>query len=194
MTAAMPEPPGIDPAKAKILRAATRIVAEQGAEQVSLAAVSLASGVSLAVVKAHFKRSGDLLRRLAIDGFEDLHSDIIRAERDLERSLPMRGAARALFNFALSRTALFVLMFVDRLSIRDEAVQAAEGAAFRGFEAKLMSDDQIPAEHRRNAALALWALGRGMAAVLAAHPGRTPPRSILEDLLVGVSYLVNDPT
>ena len=65
MTAAMPEPPGIDPAKAKILRAATRIVAEQGAEQVSLAAVSLASGVSLAVVKAHFKRSGDLLRRLA---------------------------------------------------------------------------------------------------------------------------------
>jgi len=141
----------------------------------------------------YFENKDDLLLNLAIRGFEDLRSDIVQFQENPEYISPMRGGARAFFTFAQSQPALFSLMFDERLMARHEALRDAEDRTFLAYEAAVRADDQIPAQYQAVAAFALWALGRGMTAIISSYPGGQPPPDVLAKLFAGASYLINHP-
>lgn len=186
---AVPEIPGV---KAKVLNAAAGILAAQGVEDLSLRAIAETAGIGLASIYHYFANKDELLLSLALEGFEDLRRALLAGQAEPEMP-PMRGAARAFFAFAQARPALFSLMFSERLLTRNEVLREAEHRMFLAYKAAVEADGRIPAHHQENAAYALWALGRGMAAVIASYPGGQPPAELLQKLFAGGAYLINHP-
>ena len=182
--------PGV---KARALTAAATILAEQGADDLSLRAIAEAAGIGLASIYHYFANKEALLLSLAQMGYEDLRRDI-EGSRSVHPSVsPMRAGARAFFAFAQSRPSLFSLMCNERLLARHETLREAEHRMFLAYKAAVEADERIPPRHQENAAYALWALGRGMAAIIASHPGGQPPPELLQKLFAGGAYLIDHP-
>jgi AcrR family transcriptional regulator len=179
--------------RAKALSAAAALLASQGAEALNLRAIAETAGIGLASIYHYFESKEDLLLSLALAGFEDLRRDILAYQKDPEFASPMRGGARAYFSFVETRPQLFSLMFNERLLARRESLRAAEMGVFLAYRAAVEADDRIPPQHQENAAFALWALGRGMAAIIASYPGGQPPAELMTRLFAGAAYLINHP-
>ena len=103
----------------------------------------------------------------------------------------MRGGARAFFHFAETRPELFSLMLGEKLLSRHSALREAEYRMFEAYKAAVLRDDRIPAPRRENAAHALWALGRGMAAIIASYPPGHRPPAVMEKLAAGAAWLID---
>ena len=183
----------IESLKSKALKAALTILATHGVQELNLRAIAETAGIGIASMYHYFDGKDDLLLNLAIRGFEDLRADILRCQRDPEYVSPMRGGARAFFTFAQGQPALFSLMFDEGLMARHAALREAEHNTFLAYEASVLADDQIPKQYQEVAAFALWALGRGMAAILSSYPGAQPPEDVFLKLFAGASYLINHP-
>lgn len=177
--------------KAKVLNAATGILATQGVEDLSLRAIAETAGIGLASIYHYFAGKDELLLSLALEGFGDLRRVLIAARTNPELT-PMRGAARAFFAFAQSHSALFSLMFSERLLARHETLREAEHGVLMAYLDAVRADNRVPPAHQENAAYALWALGRGMAAIIASYPGG-PPEELAQKLFAGGAYLINHP-
>ncbi len=179
--------------KAKALHSAARLLAERGAEDLSLRAIAEDAGIGLASIYHYFASKEDLLLSLAIAGFDELRRDILKQQSDPQVPTPMQGGARAYFAFAQSKPALFSLMFSERLLARHEALRAAEHQAFLAYETAVKADKRFPPEQKQNVALTLWALGRGIAAIVSSSPGDAPWEKEFERLLAGAAFLLNRP-
>lgn len=179
--------------KSKALKAAMSILATHGVEELNLRAIAETAGIGIASMYHYFQNKDDLLLNLAIRGFEDLRADIFKYQGDPEYVSPMRGGARAFFAFAQGQPALFSLMFDERLMARHEALREAEHNTFLAYEAAVRADDHIPTQYQDVAAFALWALGRGMVAIMSSYPGGQPPNDVFIKLFAGASYLINHP-
>jgi AcrR family transcriptional regulator len=179
--------------RAKALSAAMNILAEQGVEALNLRAIAESAGVGIASIYHYFANKEQLLLSLALGGFDDLRRDMELWRKDPELQSPMRGAARAFFNFAQTRPALFSLMFSERLMARHEALREAEHRIVLAYQAAVQADTRIPAKHQVNAAHALWALGRGIASIVSSRPNGALPADIAEKLFAGASFLIDRP-
>lgn len=179
--------------KARALDAAATLLAEHGADDLSLRAIAETAGIGLASIYHYFENKDELLLSLALMGFDDLRRDIVTGQADPEFGSPMRGSARAFFAFAQLRPALFSLMFSERLMTRHRALREAERGALDVYIAAVKADDRIPPHHQENAAHGLWALGRGMAAIIASHPSGQVPPELLQRMFAGAGYLINHP-
>ncbi|MES2033967.1 MAG: TetR/AcrR family transcriptional regulator [Pseudomonadota bacterium] len=179
--------------RARALAAAANILAAQGEEELSLRLIADQAGIGLASIYHYFASKEDLLLSLALAGVEDLRQDILDYQKSPEFSSPMRGGARAYFGFARSQPRLFSLMFSERLLARHEVLRDAEYRMFLAYKAAVEADDRIPDRHQENAAYALWALGRGMAAIIASYPSGQIPPELLEKLFAGGAYLIDHP-
>jgi AcrR family transcriptional regulator len=178
--------------KGKVLSAAARLLATEGAEDLSLRAIADAAGIGLASIYHYFANKEDLLLNLAVDGFEDLRRDILQQQADPALT-PMQGGHRAFFAFAQTRPALFSLMFSARLLARHANLRDAEHQTFLAYQAAVRADDRIPEPHKEKAALAIWALGRGMAAMISSQPDGQLPEEMAATLFAGAAYLINHP-
>lgn len=105
----------------------------------------------------------------------------------------MQASARAFFDFAETRPALFSLMFSERSMARHANLREAEHKTFLLFQAAVEADGRIPSPHQEDVSLALWALGRGMVAIISSYPDGKIPSEIMEKLFAGAAYLVNHP-
>ncbi|WP_372785045.1 TetR/AcrR family transcriptional regulator [Phenylobacterium sp.] len=180
--------------KTRVLAAAAGILATQGAEELSLRAIADSAGIGLASIYHYFASKTDLLLNLAIAGFEDLRRDILQLQADPAFASPMRGGHRAFFNFAETQPALFSLMFSERLMSGHETLREAEHQTFLAYQAAVQADPRIPSAYKEKAALALWALGRGMAAMITSQPdGKLPPETAAT-LYAGAAYLIDHPS
>ncbi len=179
--------------RAKALAAAGALLAEVGADELSLRLIADRAGIGLTSIYHYFENKDALLVSLALGGLEDLRRDILALQKSPEFDSPMRGGARAFFAFAESRPRLFSLMFSERLLVRHEALREAEQKIVLAYQAAVEADDRIPPRHQENAAYALWALGRGMAAIIASYPGGRPPEDLLTKLFAGGGYLIDHP-
>jgi AcrR family transcriptional regulator len=179
--------------RTKVLSAAARLLAAQGADHLSLRAIAEAAGIGLASIYHYFASKEDLLLNLAIDGFEDLRRDILQFQADPAFASPMQGGHRAFFNFAQTRPALFAVMFSPQILARQEALRDAEHQTFLAYQAAVQADGRIPAPHKEKAALAIWALGRGMAAMISSQPDGQLPEDMAATLFAGAAYLINHP-
>ena len=179
--------------KARALAAAAHILATQGADELSLRAIAESAGIGLASIYHYFASKEALLLQLAIEGFADLRRDMLELQADPAFASPMRGGHRAFFNFAETRPALFSLMFSDRLMARHESLRDADHNTFLAYREAVRADGRIPARYKDEAALALWALGRGIAAMQSSQPGGVMPAELAAKLFVGAGYLIDHP-
>lgn len=186
----LPSPREIEGTRAKTLTAAMRILAEKGVEELSLRAIADSAGIGLASIYHYFANKEELLLHLALTGFHELRQDIAHYQSLPEHAPRMRASALAFFNFVTKKQALFSLMFDERLMARHEALREAERLTLLAYRNAVAEDDRISPEHQENAAHAIWAMGRGIAATISSYPpGATPPK-LVEKMLAGGAYLI----
>jgi AcrR family transcriptional regulator len=179
--------------KAKALDAASAILASQGVEELNLRAIAESAGIGISSMYHYFAGKEDLLLSLALRGFEDLRADIDRNRRTGGFPNPMAAGARAYFGFAETRPALFSVMFSERLLTRHEDLREAEHQTLLAFQATVEADPRFPVDRKADVAVALWALGRGIAAITSSHPGGKLPEDLAAKLQGGLFYLLNRP-
>jgi AcrR family transcriptional regulator len=179
--------------RGRALDAAAAILAEQGVEALNLRAIADTAGIGLASIYHYFENKEALLVSLALMGLEDLRRDILDYQARPEFASPMRGGARAFFGFVETRPELFSLMLGERLLSRHSELREAEYRMFEAYKAAVLADDRIPEGRRENAAHALWALGRGMAAIIASYPAGQRPPEMMEKLSAGAAWLIDRP-
>lgn len=179
-------------ARSRILAAAGALLEESGSEDISLRCLAARADIGLATIYSHFENKEALLLRLALRGFGELRGDLVRARDRTDSDLgPMRRTARAYLSFAADRGALFALMFDPGLMSRHEDLRAAEYDAFAVYLESVTADERLPAETRADCAMAVWALGRGMTAMRASHPGGKLPKEMDESLARGIAWMLD---
>jgi AcrR family transcriptional regulator len=97
----------------KILEEALKLVAQEGAERMTMRALAQRLGYSPAAIYLHFRSKEDLLQQLALCGFERL----IQATEGAHQLADLREAiiegGRRYLDFALENPALYRLMFEE---------------------------------------------------------------------------------
>jgi AcrR family transcriptional regulator len=179
--------------RARALAAAGALLDEVGADELSLRLIADRAGIGLASIYHYFENKDALLLSLALNGVGDLRRMVLDWQRNPEFVSPMRGGARAFFAFAQNRPRLFSLMFSERLLANHAALREAEQQVVLAYKAAVEADDRIPAHHQENAAYALWALGRGMAAIIGSYPSGQMPPELMQKLFAGGGYLIDHP-
>ena len=179
--------------RAKALSAALGILAERGVENLNLKAIADNAGIGISSMYHYFASKEELLLSLAVMGFDDLQASIVRLKSDPTMPSPLAAGSRAFFGLAEATPALFSLMFDPRLLARHTVLRDAEQRTFLAFQATVEADSRFPAAQKVNVAMALWALGRGMAAIMSSQPDGHLPDDIATRLWTGVAYLVNRP-
>lgn len=185
------EPPYRRSVRGKALLAAGHILESRGPDALNLRAIAEEAGVGIASIYHYFRSKEEILLSLATAGFEQLRADIVRLRTDPVYQSQMRGGARAFFHFAETQPQLFALMFNVHLLSRHESLRDAEHGTFLAYEDAVRADNRIAPEHQSDAAFALWALGRGMAAIISSHPDGRLPADLAGRLSRGAAYLVS---
>lgn len=180
--------------RTQLLRAARQILEEQGKDALSLRAISLRAGVALGTIYHHYDSKHSLLARLAVEGFEELAARMRRAlEERTEDQTGLLATGYAYIAFMCERPALYRLMFESVDLGRTPEVIEAEDRAFR-----IIADSILVASTRRptpevaeQVAMAIWAWGRGIAAVGFARGGQgeAPQRSAVNTALEGLKAI-----
>jgi AcrR family transcriptional regulator len=145
--------------KAVILAEAARLVAERGADGISLRELARAAGVSHAAPAHHFVDRRGLFTALAAEGWRMLASELTGARPDFV------NAALAYVRFALDHPGHYAVMFDRSLINPDDpalvGAQAAAGAELTTGVGTL--DDPRAKDDPQSAALAAWSLVHGFA-------------------------------
>lgn len=175
------------------MTAAAHILDTRGIEELNLRAIAEEAGIGIASMYHYFSNKEDILLSLAVMGFESLRRDMLEAQLASGELLPIGASAVAFFKFSETRAELFSLMFNPRLLARHEALRDAENKTFLTHEAVVGADPRIPKEHHQTAAYALWALARGMAAIMLSQPDGKLPPDLTDRLMAGAGYLLSHP-
>jgi AcrR family transcriptional regulator len=145
--------------KAVILAEAATLVAERGADGISLRELARAAGVSHAAPAHHFTDRRGLFTALAAEGWRMLASELTGARPDFV------NAAVAYVRFALEHPGHYAVMFDSSLINPDDpaliAAQAAAGTELTTGVGTL--DDPRAKDDPQSAALAAWSLVHGFA-------------------------------
>jgi AcrR family transcriptional regulator len=170
-----------------LLKAAEKLIRQEGLDALTLRAAARAAGVSHAAPAHHFRDLSGLLTELAIDGFRRLRDSMQRATRD-----PLYKpwfVARAYVLFAIENPELFLLMFRSRtLDSKNSTLQQERVATF----SHLSQASDIKLENLTLAQLgaltAGWSIAHGFAMLYIDGPIKrilkhAPPNTELFDLL-----------
>jgi AcrR family transcriptional regulator len=159
------------PLRRRLIECSAHILERKGLAALTLRAAARAAGVSHMAPYRHFADKDALLAAVAETGFRALAADMgVVAAMPHAPEAKMRAIGGAYVAFALSRPALYRLMFgptlIDRAGFPDLA--AAGDAAFgRCLEAVAAARGMSPDDESvRTAAIATWALVHGLASLL----------------------------
>ena len=143
--------------RAAILGEAARLIAESGAERLSLRELAREAGVSHAAPAHHFTDRRGLFTALAAEGFTMLAAALGSARPQF------LDAALAYVRFALEHPGHFAVMFdASLLDGTDPALLAAQAAASAELSRGVASlSDAKAADHPADAELAAWSLVHG---------------------------------
>ena len=168
--------------------AASALVAERGADHVSLREISQAAGVSHAAAYRHYADRQALLADLAEEGFRQL------AEINRQTILATPGGAaqqlmacgRAYVRFGVQRPHVLQLMFGQAIpdwSVHPGLQQAGDELArtLAGVVAAGQADGSLRAAPLGDVTLTAWSLVHGLALLLA---GRRIPAARIDDAFV----------
>ncbi|OBH87718.1 MULTISPECIES: TetR/AcrR family transcriptional regulator [unclassified Mycobacterium] len=145
--------------RAVILAEAARLVAERGADGLSLRELARGAGVSHAAPAHHFTDRRGLFTALAIEGFQLLAGALIEARGDFA------DAALAYVRFAIDHPGHYEVMFdkslLDASNAELIAAEAGAGAELARGVARL--EDPDAQADPTGAQLAAWSLVHGFA-------------------------------
>ena len=143
--------------RAVILTAAARLVAERGAERISLRELARDAGVSHAAPAHHFTDRRGLFTALATQGFQLLAEALIGARGHFA------DAALAYVRFAIAHPGHYQVMFnKSLLDVSDPGLAAAEAAAAAELSRGVATLHDLNAQADPAAAqLAAWSLVHG---------------------------------
>ncbi len=147
-----------------LVGAALDLLAEDGAQAISLRAVARRAGVSAMAPYRHYADKEGLLAAVAVQGFAGLRHVLRAADDAAPAGKALVEQAVAYVRYALQNPALFRLMFgPKRLGVHPELAAAGE-AAYAVLAARVAAE--APADADRDArALGCWSLVHGLASL-----------------------------
>jgi AcrR family transcriptional regulator len=158
--------------KQRALVAAHRMLEAHGEAGLTLRALAAELQTGPGSLYHHFANKDALLAELAIDGFRELGRWMAMATPPAGRTT-FFACGHAYLGFTRHRPALYAIMYNERVLARHERVRRAEAEAFeihrRSLETLGVAETDLA-----DVALALWALGRGMASISCRLGGGSP--------------------
>ena len=148
--------------RAALLRAALELLAEDGADALSLRAVARRAGVSAMAPYRHYPDKDALLAAVATHGFEGLCDALRAADRDAAPGGALIAQAVAYVRFARTNPALFRLMFRPKRLDAYPDLAAAGNATYGVLSARVEADAATGGDPDARA-LGCWALVHGLA-------------------------------
>lgn len=184
--------------RARAIECAFRLIDRDGPEAVHLRDIAAELGTGQASLYYHFENKDALFAEVAAMGFRQLAETVAAGASDDGRP-PIRACGDAYLHFIRDHIHLYRLMYSEPLLAGRRVARAAEREAFAAF-ATLIARSGGAGEDLENAAHALWALGRGLAAlamteeVLEPGAGRAMARRIVRGLEVLMGRAIRGPT
>ena len=180
--------------RGQLLAAARDILQERGRAGLSLRAIADRGGVAPGTVYYHYADKAALLAGLAVDGFRQL-SDAMKSEYEMRgHEGGLRAIGSAYLNFLREKPELYELMYEALDGGRRADVAEAEAEACAVSRAAIVEDfvGRHSPEMAEKIAEAIWAWGRGIAAVALsrAEPGAGPEDETLEAAVLGLGALI----
>jgi AcrR family transcriptional regulator len=158
--------------KQRALAAAHRMLEAHGEAGLTLRALAAELQTGPGSLYHHFANKDALLAELAVDGFRELGRWMAMATPPQGRTT-FFACGHAYLGFTRHRPALYAIMYNERVLAGHERVRRAEAEAFeihqRSLEALGVAEADLG-----DVALALWALGRGMASISCRLGGGSP--------------------
>lgn len=151
----------------RLLAAARLILEREGRDHLQLRAIAGQIGVAAPTVYYHYADKRSLLDALAREGFGALRAALEHADAGQTGGAGLKAISAAYLGFVDEHPALYRLMYELRDNAPTAEVIAAEDsalAAMRQAVARTLSAS-TPGEAAEAMAEALWAFGRGAAAV-----------------------------
>lgn len=149
--------------RAVLIQAALGLLAEDGADALSLRAVARRAGVSAMTPYRHYPDKEALLAAVAVEGFNGLR-DVLREADGAGSPSPLVAQAAAYVRFATANPALFRLMFGPVRSGDHPGLQAAGDDAYAVLAERVAV--ATPASTDRDAlALGCWSFVHGLASL-----------------------------
>jgi AcrR family transcriptional regulator len=176
----------------RALDAARKLLDEGGPEALQLRAIAAQIGSGVASLYYHFADKETLLAALAVEGFQELETRMLRTMARGRHPTRIAAASAAYLGFMQKNLPLYALMYSEPILAGSAAVRAAEQSAFAAFARSLDGDARIPPERAEEVALTCWALGRGIAAHILASGEKDPDaaRALAEKVLRGFNFLL----
>lgn len=156
--------------KTALVKAARRIVEEQGAAALTMRSVAGATGVSAMAPYHHFKDRTALVAAVAAEGFKQLYDDKIAALATAPGDAAQRIVAGSIayVRFVAEHPELYRVMkspaLADRTAYPELAAAAARpGASLHAMLLQLADEGRLHGVSPADAAQLLWALVHGIA-------------------------------
>lgn len=152
--------------RGRLLEAAGRIVAAEGAGALSVRRVAADVGTSTTAIYSLFGGKGELVREVWLEGFRRLAARMDAVPRTDNSLDDLANLGRAYRAHALENTAFYEIMFGDAV-IEHEPSEADHDEAQRSLQAlvdgvRRCVDDGHAAGEPQEIAMALWGLTHGM--------------------------------
>jgi AcrR family transcriptional regulator len=147
--------------RASLLEAADAVLAERGAQGLTLRDVARAAGVSHGAPYHHFASLNELLAAVAERGFVILGDAMAQAVAVPDTRERLLRVAQAYVDCARAHPERFRLMFGPMLAGKDEH-PALKDAAQRAFSFVLAAANAHDKKHGASLALAGWSLAHGL--------------------------------
>jgi AcrR family transcriptional regulator len=195
MTTATPRSPTVGNLRQRALAAAHRMLETRGEAGLTLRALAAELNTGAGGLYHHFAGKDALLAELAIDGFAELGRWMAMATDapPLGRT-PFNASAHAYLGFTRHRSALYAIMYNERILAGHAGVRRAEGEAFGVFRRSLDRHGAACA-NADDVALAFWALGRGVACISCRADSDRPgaAKDIVARVMNGLEALTGRP-
>lgn len=179
--------PGV---RARVLDAASDILASQGIAKLSLRLIAEQADIGLTSIYYYFPSKEALVLSLAISGHEEVRKAMIEVAAQAEGEERFRVVARAYLSYSQLKPSVYELMHDEGLMSRHETLREAENATLLTFREVVREDPRFPSEKADGIAFALFALGRGLSAIGLSQPGKTVTPEQQALFSMGVGYLI----
>ncbi len=147
-----------------LFAAALDLLAEDGADALSLRQVARRAGVSAMAPYRHYADKEALLAALATHGFQGLHEVLQRADQQAAPGRALVDQAVAYVRFALSHPALFRLISSPKRPAAHPDLVAAADATYGVLSGRIAAE-AADGRDRDARAVGCWALAHGLAAL-----------------------------
>lgn len=177
--------------RGRAIDAALRMVEARGVEGVNLRDLARELGTGPASLYYHFANKDALMAELAVEGFHRLCAVFQAALHDPQGRSPLHACGEGYLRFAREHPRLYRLMYAEGLLAGHPDIREAEAAAFRIF-ALGVSVSEPSDETLADRTVALWAFGRGVAAITLATGEDASPsaRDLARQMVRGLESLM----